>query len=112
NNKTGYLTAVFRQHVDSMMLLVRMMRGEMIRTGISLTLPIIVLLIADWRVGAVALMLLILQVAYITWASAKANKYRQDSHEIYRKLSGEIADDITNIVAYRSSGNEESAAAR
>lgn len=112
NNKTGYLTAVFRQHLDSGMLLVRMFRGEVVRTGISLTIPIIVLMIADFKVGFVAFLLMILQVIYITWSSAKANKYRIDSHEIYRELSGEVADDITNIVAYRSSGNEKGAVKR
>lgn len=112
DNKTGYLTAVFRQHVDSMMQLVRMFRGEVVRTSISLTMPVIVLAFVDWRVGFIAFLLLVLQLIYIAWSSSKANEYREESHEIYRKLSGEISDDITNIVAYRSAGNEKQATKR
>ncbi len=112
NNKTGYLTAAYRQNVDSMMQLVRLFRGDVVRTGISLTIPIIVLGVIDWRVGLVAFLLLVSQLYYIAWSSSKANKYREKSHELYRRLSGEIADDITNIVAYRSAGNQKLAFTR
>lgn len=106
NNKSGYLTSAFRQHVDSGLLLVRFTRGEVVRTAVSLTLPIVVLFVADLLTGFVAFILLCVQVAYIFWSTKKTSVYRKQSHEIYRELSGEVSDDITNIVAFRSSGNE------
>ncbi len=104
---TGYLTAMFRQYLDSAMLLNRMFRGDMLRVFISLTFPAIVLLFASWPVGLVATLLVVTQVIYMVWSSRKANKYRLASDEIYRKISGEVADDVTNIVAYKSAGKEE-----
>ncbi len=112
NHKTGYLTPIYRQHVDSAMDLVRLIRGNALRTFVSLTGPIIILSVANWKIGLVALALMLSQVVYVWWSSAMANKYREASHEIYRRLSGEIADDITNIVAYWSSGSEQQAEGR
>lgn len=107
DNQTGYLASLFRQYLDSGMILVRLLRGDLMRTIISLTLPVVVLLIADWRLGLAALAVIGVQVLYITWSSSKANKYRAMSHEIYRKVTGEVSDAITNIVAYKSGGFSE-----
>lgn len=38
--------------------------------------------------------------------------HRKASSEIYRKIGGEVADDLANIVAYKSAGKEKSAMAR
>lgn len=107
DHQTGYLSGAFRQYVDGTILMVRALRGEVTRVAISLTVPVIVLLVANWRVGIVAVAIVIIQIVYMRWASRKANVYRVRSHEVYRKLTGEISDQITNIIAYKSSGMEQ-----
>lgn len=112
DNQTGYLASVFRQHLDSMMQFVRLVRGEVTRVVVSLVAPITVLWIADWRLGLIGLIIVVVQLFYITWSSSRMNKYRTQAHEIYRKITGEVADEITNIVAYKSAGMEDRAESR
>ena len=109
NQHAGYLAAMFRQYLDSALLIIRMIRGDLLRTFISLTFPAVVLLFASWQVGLVATALILLQGAYMVWVSRKANVWRQESHEVYREISGEVADDVTNIVAFKASGKEQEA---
>jgi ATP-binding cassette, subfamily B, bacterial len=109
DHQTGYIAGTFRQHIDSGLDLTRMLRGELLQGGLALVAPVIVLFIASWQIGLVVLGVLIVQVAYITWSSAATNKYRLHSHEIYRKISGIFADDVTNIVAYKTSGQQHKA---
>ena len=106
NSQTGYLTASFRQHLDGFMVLGRLLRIRVIRTGISVLAPVAILWASDWRVGIAALGIVAAQLIYIYWSSAKAHKYREITHEIYRKITGEVTDEITNIVAFKSSGME------
>lgn len=112
NNQAGYLSAMFRQYLDGQLQLIRLLRGDILRTAISLAFPAIVLIIASWKVGLVAILLVVTQAAYMIWSSRKADKYRQLSNEVYRQISGEVADDITNIVAYKSAGKELEATKR
>ncbi len=112
DNQIGYLTVMLRQYVDSSIILVRILRSDFIRTGISLTIPITILMIYSWQIGVITLILVVFQIIYMLWASTKTKKYRLMAHEIYRKISGEIADDMTNIVAYKSAGREEHAQLR
>ncbi len=109
DHQTGYLAGTFRQHVDSALDLIRLIRGELIQTPISLIIPTCVLFFVSWPVGLAALGVVIVQVAYISWASASTNKYRAHTHEIYRKISGVFSDDMTNIVAYKTSGSNNGA---
>src|SRR4030095_17024879 len=51
DHQTGYLASTFRQHVDSTILFVRLVRGELIQTPISLLVPTIVLFATSWKVG-------------------------------------------------------------
>lgn len=71
-----------------------------------LILPIIVLIYSDRLVGFVTSSIVTIQFAYVLWSSSKANESRERAHEIYRLISGIIADEISNIVAYKSSGKE------
>jgi ATP-binding cassette, subfamily B, bacterial len=109
DNQTGYLVGVFRQYSDAAMLLVRFFRSDVARAAVSLTAPIIVLLFLDWHIGLVALGLVIVQFFYVMWSSKKAYKYREISNELYRKITGEVSDEITNMVAFKSAGLEEKA---
>lgn len=109
DSHTGYLTAMFRQYLDGLIMLTRMLRLDIVRTSISLTLPAVVLFIYSWQIGLVALAMILLQMVYIFWASSKVNIHRQKAHEIYRTVSAEAADDITNITAYKAAGAEEEA---
>lgn len=106
DNLTGYLSTVFRQYLDSTIQLTRFWRGEALGSFISLTVPAIVLLKKDTSIGLVACAVIMLQLFYILWASGKATAYRLRSQEIYRKITAEVADQITNIAAFKSSGVE------
>ncbi len=112
DNHAGYLTATFRQYLDSAIIMVRLVRGEMIRMFISLIFPAIVLVTASWKIGLVAILMVIVEGIYMVWSSKKTNEYRNVAHEIYKRISGEVADDITNIVAYKSAGKEKEALKR
>ncbi len=109
DSHTGYLTSMFRQYLDNAILLIRFFRADVIRVLVSLTIPAVVLMAASWKIGLLTVLLIASQAVYVIWASAKAAKYREATSEIYRKISGEVADDLTNIVAYKSAGKEESA---
>lgn len=106
DHQTGYLVSLFRQYLDSMMQLVRLSRGEVTRMIISLIAPVVVLFVADIRLGLAILGVVVIQMFYIFWASSKANYWRERSHEIYREVTGKVSDIITNIVAFRSGGLE------
>lgn len=106
NHQTGYLVASFRQHLDGLMIIARLLRTRATPVLLSTGMPVIVLWTFNWQIGLAALGILVIQLLYIYWSSTKANKYRELTHEVYRKLTGEVADEITNIVAFRSSGLE------
>lgn len=112
DNQTGYLASVFRQYLDAAMILVRFWRGEALGTLISLTVPTIVIVVASPKVGVVAALVIMVQIVYVVWSSSKANRYREMSHEIYRKVTSEVSDEITNIVAFKSGGVEEEACSK
>lgn len=112
DNQSGYLVSLFRQYLDSALRLVRFIRSNAIRTAISLVVPAIVLFALNVELGLVAVAVIALQVVYIVWASSKVNVFRAKSHEIYRRLTGEVADAITNITAFKASGVERQAHAR
>lgn len=109
NNQTGYLTSAFRQYLDGIILFVRFLRGDVTRIIISLSVPALILLFIDWRIGLSAAAIVAIQLLYVMWSSAQATKYRAMSHEIYRKVTGEVSDEITNIVAFKSGGVEREA---
>jgi ATP-binding cassette, subfamily B, bacterial len=112
DSQSGYLVSLFRQYLDSTMLLVRLIRGDVVRAAIGLAMPAVVLGVLNWKLGLVAGAVVVVQVVYITWSSARANKWRELSHEIYRKVTAEVSDAITNITAFKSSGAEREAQAR
>lgn len=112
DHQTGYLVSLFRQYLDSYMGLTRLFRGEVVHVLIAMTVPTLIMFTVNRWLGAVAAMILIVQMVYVFWSSKKANKYRSLSHEIYRKVTGEVSDAVTNIVAFKSSGVERQAKRR
>lgn len=112
DNQAGYLTSLLKQYVDSMMLLGRFVRVDMVKMVVSLVIPVIVLLTLHWRLGLVTLGIIVVQMAYVVWSSSKANPYRRLTHELYRKVTGEVSDAITNITAFKSSGAQKQASSR
>jgi len=111
DHQTGYLVSLYRQHLDGLMLLNRLIRNDAVRMIISLLAPVIVLFFAGPILGLVALAIIIVQAIYIAWASTKATKYRELAHEIYRHVTGLVSDHITNIVAFKSGGRNAEAIA-
>jgi len=109
DNQTGYLASIFRQFLDSAMLLIRFSRGEALGTLISLIVPPLVLFFASPQVGLITALVVMIQFMYVAWSSSKANQYRRMSHEIYRKVTGEVSDVITNIIAFKAGGVENRA---
>lgn len=109
DNQTGYLASSFRQYLDGMMALVRLLRTNILRIGVSLTVPAMVLFFADWKLGVLGAGIVVVQVVYIRWSSVKTQYWIKKSHEVYRKVTGEVSDEITNIVAFKSSGVEKEA---
>jgi ATP-binding cassette subfamily B protein len=112
DNQSGYLVSLFRQYLDGCLSLIRFVRSNAIRSAISLVLPALVLASVNLQLGVVVVGVIILQIIYIFWSSSKVNEFRNRSHEIYRKVTGEVADVITNITAYKSSGVERQARRR
>jgi ATP-binding cassette subfamily B protein len=109
DNQTGYLVSAFRQYLDGLILLLRFIRGESLGVFVSLLVPPIVLFFADLKVGLISIAIVVVQFLYMMWASSKANKYREMSHEAYRKATAEVSDEITNIIAFKSGGFEDRA---
>ncbi|MDF2460669.1 MAG: transporter related protein [Candidatus Saccharibacteria bacterium] len=109
DHQSGYLTGLFRQYLDGVLLLARFIRTDVVRTAVSLTLPAAILFYANPLLGLVAIATLAVQAVYIFWASQKMAPLRKTSHEIYRKIGGEVSDIVTNIVAFKSSGVERQA---
>ena len=107
DHQTGYLASIYRQYLDSAIMLIRFSRGEVLGTFISLIIPPIVLCTVSPKVGAIAILIVFIQFVYISWSSSKANAYRKMSHEIYRKVTGEISDVITNMIAFKAGGKED-----
>lgn len=107
DNQTGYLSSVYRQYLDSGMLLVRFLRYEVLGAIVSLAVPPVILFIASPAVGLIAAAVVAIQFVYVIWSSSTVNKYRYESHEIYRKVTGEVSDIVTNIVAFKSGGKED-----
>jgi ATP-binding cassette subfamily B protein len=112
DHQSGYLVGLFRQYLDGMLEIVRFVRNDLIRTIISLTFPAAILFTYNHTLGYIAWSIIAIQLVYITWASAKMTPLRTRSHEIYRQVTGEVADIITNIVAFKASGKERQARSR
>lgn len=112
NNLSGYITSSIRHYVDSSLLIARHLRDIYLSTVLSITLPLIVIAWVDWQLGLIALGLSIVQAIYVIWASSALDMHRKKSRELYKLNSGRMADIISNIVAVRSSAQEDAFTAK
>ena len=107
SNMTGYLTTATRQYVDGCLNLVRSMRGTYLPTVLSIIFPLAVVTWLDRWLGAAALSVTLLLTCYLFWASSAINPIRARARELYKRNSGRMSDIIANILAVRSSAQEE-----
>lgn len=107
SNLAGYLTTATRQYVDSCMQLMRALRDRYLNTILSIIFPLCVILYLDLWLGLVTLALSATQAAYIVWASHAITPYRTRSREVYKRNSGRMADIVSNILAVKSTAQEE-----
>jgi ATP-binding cassette, subfamily B, bacterial len=107
DNLTGYLTTATRHYVDSCIELVRALRDRYISTVLSIVFPLIVIMWVDWMLGLVALTLSVAQASYMIWASNAIAPFRTDAREMYKRNSGRMADVVSNILAVRSTAQED-----
>lgn len=112
SNLAGYLTTATRQYVDSSLQMVRAIREQYITTLLSIIFPLAVIIYLDVWLGIIAFALSIVQAVYLIWASHVLDPYRKTSREIYKTNSGRMADVISNILAVRSTAQEETYVAR
>lgn len=104
DNQTGYIVSMFRQYLDNSVVMSRFIVTDMTRTVMSLTFPVVILATVNWKIGAVAGLVVATQAVYMYWSSAQVNDARLRSLEAYRRMTGEVSDILTNIVAFRASG--------
>jgi ATP-binding cassette subfamily B protein len=110
SNLTGYLTAATRQYVDGTVQLERALRVRYMTTLMSIFFPLGVIMWLDPWLGLVAFGLSLVQATYLIWSSNTLAPLRAKSREVYKVNSGRMADYISNILAVRSSAQEDSCA--
>jgi ABC-type multidrug transport system fused ATPase/permease subunit len=102
DHQTGYLASTFRQHLDSAIRLVRLLRGDLIQIPVMLAF-------ISWKISLIILGVIVVQIIYIMSISKTMNVFRLKTQETYRKVSGAVSDDITNIVTYKVAGKGKAA---
>lgn len=107
NSKTGYLVAQARGFGDATLRLVRIMRRNLLRTVVSIVVPVIVILTQNLLIGSVIVALSLCMVLYTRWAAKRLQPFRTEAREVLRENTGIISDVITNIVAVRASARED-----
>jgi ATP-binding cassette, subfamily B, bacterial len=107
DNMAGHLTTAARQFGDNCIQLLRKLRDSYLSSFFAMTLPIIVIMFVDILLGLLVLLLSLTQAVYLTWTVYKVRPLRTKAREIYKQVSGYISDVVTNIVAIKSSAQEQ-----
>lgn len=107
SNLSGYLTTATRQYADSSVQLIRNLRSRYMNTILSVLFPLGVIFFLDRPLGLVTFALILINVFYILWSSRVINPIRTRTREIYKKNSGRMADIISNILAVKSTAQED-----
>lgn len=111
-NLSGYLTTATRHYADGCIRLTQALRDRYINTALSIIFPLVVIAWLDWWLGLVALILSIAQAGYLIWASKAIDLHRGYARELYKRNSGRMADAISNILAIKSTAQEQAYAER
>lgn len=105
---TGYITTATRQYSDFTLAIVRKLRDSYLGIMFSMLVPVIVIIYLNWFLGVLVFLLSAIQILYLLWASKKIEPFRTKSREKYKEVSGIISDAITNIIAIKSTAQEDS----
>ena len=106
NSSTGYLTSAVRQYADSSLNLLRRATSAYIKTVIKIVLPIAVIFYYSKTISLVMLIYVLLYSILSMYSSKAIDTWRMKSREIYKRVSGMMADSLTNFVALKSLGNK------
>lgn len=106
NSSTGYLTSAVRQYADSSLNLLRKARSTYVKTIIKIILPIAVIFYYSKIISLVMLVYVLLYSTLSMYSSKAISAWRNKSREIYKRVSGMMADSLTNFVALKSVGNK------
>lgn len=109
---TGYITSAARQYSDNTLQLIRKLRDSYISIVFSMIIPIIVIGFVDLLLGFVILLLGGVQAIYLVWASHRIAPFRTKSREMYKYVSGLMSDAVTNIIAIKSTAQEDAISKR
>lgn len=104
---SGYLTTATRQFVDNTLTLVRTVRDTYLNTVLSILFPLGVILYLNRLLGGITLLLTLILATYLFWSSKRIDPLRRKSREIYKLNSGKMADVISNILAVKSTAQEQ-----
>ena len=106
NSSTGYLTSAVRQYADSSLNLLRRATSAYIKTVIKIVLPIAVIFYYSKTISLVMLIYVLLYSILSMYSSKAIDTWSMKSREIYKRVSGMVADSLTNFVALKSLGNK------
>ena len=106
SNLSGALTISTRNYLDGGVTLVRTIRNRYLNTILSIIFPLCVIFWFDYWLGSITLVLSLTQAAYLLWASHVIDPLRSLSRELYKSDTGKMADIISNIMAIKSTGQE------
>ena len=108
----GGFSNLLRQHLDGTINIVRILRGDVVPLFTTLVAPLVILVVVSWKLGAFLTGVVITLVGYVIWASSVAKRLRKQALVSYKKLNGEVTDQLENIVPLRASGLEADAVQR
>lgn len=106
SNLSGYLTSATRDYVDSSIAIVRHLRNQYMTTILSILFPVCVILWFNTILGLVTVFLCVAMAIFMILASRKIDSYRKRSRELHKINSGKISDTISNILAIKSTAQE------
>ena len=106
NSSTGYLTTAARQYADSGLNLIRRARSTYIKALIQIVFPVIVIFFYSKIISLIMFIYILAYFIVSKYSSQKIAPWRAKAREIYKQVSGMMADSLTNFVALKSIGND------
>ena len=106
NSPTGYLTTATRQYADSGLNLIRRARSTYLKTLIQIVFPVIVIFFYSKIISLIMFIYIVVYFIVSKYSSQKITPWRAKTREIYKQVSGMMADSLTNFIALKSIGND------